>query len=357
MANTSKETTNYGLPQWEGSDLTDWFELNPAFETIDTQMKANADAAATAQATANGNTTSIANLTESLNNQINKTTQMQNDLTAAEGQIALHTTHLNEHDTAIQNINTEIEALQTSTGDTAGDVSALQADVTTLQGQMTTAQQNIATNADHIGNLSGLSTSAKTNLVLAINEVASGGGTEKFHYLLQTDGFSNLSNRFKGTIVATSNFVDVATSTGASKYLQIGGARVTKDTVSTPFKLFGFPAEMSKIIPLQMNFRLKRHEITDGLDLLYNLSANNIYMDERLSKVLVVEQLAGLVIGITDANVNISDYTDPTSNIESEIILYIETTAELDTSQGVTLKYNMFGNANEFNLSLSIKKI
>lgn len=189
MANTSTETPNYGLPQWEGTDLTDWMELNPAFETIDTQMKANADAAETAQNTANGNTASIGNLTESLNNQITKLNGIQTDLTAVEGTVALHTTHLNEHDTAIQQINTEIDALQQSTGDISGDLSSAEADIATLKNQMTLAQQNITTNADHIGDMTQLETTAKGNLVSAINEVRSqiGGGSYKL-YLATFDG-------------------------------------------------------------------------------------------------------------------------------------------------------------------------
>lgn len=174
MANTSKETPNYGLPQWEGNDLTDWFELNPAFEIIDTQMKNNANSAQTAQETANGNATSIGNLTQVVNNHTNQIGAFDTRLTADEATIALHTTHLNEHDTSIATINQEIAALQTSTGDTSGEVAALQADVSTLQQQMTVAQQDISDNTDHIGNLSMLETTAKGNLVAAINEIVGG---------------------------------------------------------------------------------------------------------------------------------------------------------------------------------------
>lgn len=53
MAHTNS-TENYGLPQWIGTDKPTFLgDFNSAFGTIDTQMKANADASASAVATAN----------------------------------------------------------------------------------------------------------------------------------------------------------------------------------------------------------------------------------------------------------------------------------------------------------------
>ena len=168
---TSGKTENYGLPQWEGSDITDWFELNPAFAKIDEAMHANEVSAQIAQNTADSNTTSVGNLTESLNNTISRVTAAENVNTQQTQQITLNTTHLNEHDTAIQANTTAIQALQNEGGEQGGDIASLQADVTTLQGKVTTAERNIITNADHIGNISELETSANTNLVVAINEI------------------------------------------------------------------------------------------------------------------------------------------------------------------------------------------
>lgn len=48
MAHTNS-TTNYALPQYVGSDIINpLVDTNGAYETIDTQLKANADAASTA---------------------------------------------------------------------------------------------------------------------------------------------------------------------------------------------------------------------------------------------------------------------------------------------------------------------
>jgi len=52
MSHTNS-TTNYGLPQFLSSDKPAWMaDINVAFDNIDSQMKANADAAASAKSTA-----------------------------------------------------------------------------------------------------------------------------------------------------------------------------------------------------------------------------------------------------------------------------------------------------------------
>ena len=57
MAHTNS-TENYGLPQWIGTDKPTFLgDFNTAFGKIDTQMKANSDAATTAVATANSAST------------------------------------------------------------------------------------------------------------------------------------------------------------------------------------------------------------------------------------------------------------------------------------------------------------
>lgn len=205
---TSGSTENYGLPQWSGNDLTDWFELNSAFSKIDEVMKSNADAVETAKQTADSNTGSIANLTQSLNNTIQNLAEQTNVNVQQNQQITLNTTHLNEHDTSIQNLKQQVNALTDESTGTVGDVSALQADVTELQGKITTAQQDIATNTDHIGNLTGLETTAKGNLVAAINEIIGGSGSGEETTLADIGNLSQLSTSAKENLVAAINEVN-----------------------------------------------------------------------------------------------------------------------------------------------------
>lgn len=204
---TSGATPNYGLPQWSGNDITDWFELNPAFSKIDEAMNANAVAADTAQKTGDSNTASIANLTESLNSTITRVTNVENVNTQQTQQITLNTTHLNEHDTSIQANATAIAALQEAESGTSGDVAALQADVKTLQGQMTTANNNIATNADAIGNLTELETTVKTDLVSAVNEIIGGSGSGEGATLADIGNLADLETTDKSNLVAAINEV------------------------------------------------------------------------------------------------------------------------------------------------------
>lgn len=68
----TNSTPNYGLPQYIGTDKPTYLgDMNTAYSTIDTQMKANADAAAAATSTANTAastaTTASTNATTALN--------------------------------------------------------------------------------------------------------------------------------------------------------------------------------------------------------------------------------------------------------------------------------------------------
>lgn len=201
---TSGKTPNYGLPQWEGGDVTNWFELNPAFSKIDEAMHANEQAAQTAQSTGDSNTASIGNLTEIMNNTISRVTSVENVNTQQTQQITLNITHLNEHDTAIQNNTAAIEALQNASSDISGDVTGLQTSVETLKTNMSNVQQAAAMNADHIGDLNGLETIAKNNIVLAINEIIGGTGGESGS-LAQLGNLAELMTTAKDTLVAAIN--------------------------------------------------------------------------------------------------------------------------------------------------------
>ncbi len=108
----TNQTTNYGLPQFVGSDKPSWLtDINGAFEDIDEAMKANADAASGAAGdvaalgsrvtTAEGNITSLQGSVGTLNGK----------MTAAEtkiGSAALDTTSQNLSG-AINEINAKFE--------------------------------------------------------------------------------------------------------------------------------------------------------------------------------------------------------------------------------------------------------
>ena len=85
MSSTNK-TTNYELPQFISTDKPTWLgDFNGSMQTIDIQMKANADAAAAAATTANAAAT-------------------QTDMTTAEANIASLQAGLLDVQTALQKI-------------------------------------------------------------------------------------------------------------------------------------------------------------------------------------------------------------------------------------------------------------
>lgn len=273
-------TKNFGLPQYQGNDLTDWYQLNAPFETIDTQMQANKDAAETAQQTADSNTNSIANLTESLNRTIQRVTTSEGDITDLEQRVTLNTTHNNEQDTQLQSQQAQITALQQEIGDSSagegtisGNVAQLQEDVETLQGQMTTAQGNIATNTDHIGNLSGLQTTAKGNLVAAINEVqnAQDGGLadDVLSYLNNTSAVRYITRNNGNTIIVP----EANTVSNISQYMPMyADSCLLAIPIRMNMSFDGAVLSSSRNVPFHLTFTISK-----------GITTNKIYYGEKLT--------------------------------------------------------------------------
>lgn len=90
MSSTNK-TTNYNLSQFIGSDKPAWLvDYNGDMSAIDTQMKANADAAAAAQSkanTADGKADTNASAISTLDSQINGASGVAADVSALQGSV------------------------------------------------------------------------------------------------------------------------------------------------------------------------------------------------------------------------------------------------------------------------------
>ena len=146
MFSSTNKTTNYDLPQFVGTDKPTWLgDVNQAMADIDAGMHANATAistmasdVATARATASQASQDVSALTSTVN------TLSGNVQTAT-------TTANNAQQTATSALNT----------------------ANTANGKADTNASNIATNTSNIGNLSNLTTTDKTSLVNAINEIES----------------------------------------------------------------------------------------------------------------------------------------------------------------------------------------
>lgn len=137
-------TTYYNLPQYEGSDKTAWLTVfNQAMLAIDTGIhgaKAAADSASTLATTAN-----------------NAATQASSDVTSL----------TNSLNTVIGNINTINSLIGNGTPTTTDQ---------TIIGAINEINANVGTLTTNQGNLSSLTTTDKSSLVAAINEVAQGSG-------------------------------------------------------------------------------------------------------------------------------------------------------------------------------------
>ena len=141
----TNSTANYGLPIFLGSDVPSWLtDWNGAMGDIDTAIAA-AKAVADSALLASGNNTS--------------------DITTIQGQITTLQTTVGTHTTQIGTISGNINTINSLIGN----------------GTPTTTDQTIigAINELHAnqGDLTTLTTTDKTSLVAAINEVAGGGGS------------------------------------------------------------------------------------------------------------------------------------------------------------------------------------
>lgn len=104
----TNHTTNYNLPQFIGTDKPTWLtDVNGALNTIDTQMKANADSATTA----NTNATTAQNAVGTLSN---LETTAKTDLVSAVNEVNTNVgTAQNTANTAIGSANATATALNT----------------------------------------------------------------------------------------------------------------------------------------------------------------------------------------------------------------------------------------------------
>lgn len=136
MSYTNK-TTNYDLPQWVAADKPTFLQdLNGAFSDIDAQMKTNETAAASAQSTADGNTSAITSLGDTVSSQGTRLTAVEASASASAGNINTINSLIGNGEptttdkTLIGAIN-ELDADLNGAGGTASKVSALETKVGT----------------------------------------------------------------------------------------------------------------------------------------------------------------------------------------------------------------------------------
>lgn len=171
MASTNK-TTNFELPQWVSTDKPTFEgDLNSAFLTIDNTMESNKTTAETGNANANNALEKIGNLTllettvkDNLVNAINEI--VSGGTTPSEiGDLSdLTTSAKNNLVSAINEVNETAQELTT-------DNVNIWSEVNKFHEQLEPLTDNYNRLSEQIGTLTSLTTTAKNNLVSAINEV------------------------------------------------------------------------------------------------------------------------------------------------------------------------------------------
>ena len=143
MSHTN-QTPNYNLPQFIGTDKPAWLvAFNQAMSDIDTQMKANATAGATAEADAQSALSGVSALNSQVGGLQTDVTAIQTQLPLDEAQIATNAQNISTQASAIVNANNRID----------------------------TANGNITALDTKVGDLADLDTTDKTSIVNAVNEV------------------------------------------------------------------------------------------------------------------------------------------------------------------------------------------
>ena len=180
----TNSTANYGLPIFVSSDVPSWLtDWNGAMGDIDTAIAA-AKAVADSALLASGNNTS--------------------DITTIQGQITSLQNTVGTHTTQIGTISGNINTINSLIGN----------------GTPTTTDQTLigAINELHAnqGDLTTLTTTDKTSLVAAINEVAGGGGS----VTAASVSYDNTGSGLSATDVQDA-IDEVAAAVGAGTYSQI----------------------------------------------------------------------------------------------------------------------------------------
>ena len=119
MSHTN-QTPNYNLPQFIGTDKPAWLvDYNQSMSDIDTQMKANETASATAEANAQSALSGVSTLNSQVSGLQTDVTAIQTQMPIDEAQIATNTQNISTQASAIVNANNRIDTLNGKVGDLA----------------------------------------------------------------------------------------------------------------------------------------------------------------------------------------------------------------------------------------------
>ena len=194
MSHTN-QTPNYNLPQFIGTDKPAWLvDFNQAMSDIDTQMKANETASATAEANAQSALSGVTALNSQVSGLQTDVTAIQTQMPLDEAQIATNAQNISTQASAIVNANNRID----------------------------TANANITALNTKVGDLADLDTTDKTSIVNAVNEVKA--ETSRGYVRVTSDGvktWSQMLDSLYALIDRTKLTKDSILTVGASFYYAV----------------------------------------------------------------------------------------------------------------------------------------
>lgn len=231
MSSTNK-TTNYNLSQFIGSDKPAWLvDYNGDMSAIDTQMKANADAASAAQTTANtadGKADTNAGAISTLDSQINGASGIAADVTAVQG--------------AVNTINSLIGNGEPTTSDKTliGAINELDAgklDSSDLETGMLSVRSTVSVTADGVKKFSDLFDEIVTALTAVIETL--GANDKLIYHSVRIPGFYELvtgSQGYYGNFAVIGNSYSIMTSNDGFRVnrLYISSGSHIFDTINVP---------------------------------------------------------------------------------------------------------------------------
>lgn len=138
------ETTNYGLPLYNGTDYANFFDMNTTNNKLDEVLKSIQTKAETADTKADANTTAIDQANDSINDNMTAIDGIQANLTTFQQ-------NLNTQGTRIDNVETSVTGVNATLQTVAGEVATNTEDIATLmQAGVHGITQNIISNIQSV---------------------------------------------------------------------------------------------------------------------------------------------------------------------------------------------------------------
>lgn len=131
------ETTNYGLPLYQGTDYANFFDMNTTNNKLDEVLKSIQTTAENADTKANANTSAIEQANDSIIDNMETIDHIQTDLTTVQQNV-------NSQSTRIDNVETSVTGVQQTLGVVSGEVATNTEDIAGLKAVNTIKYVNIS---------------------------------------------------------------------------------------------------------------------------------------------------------------------------------------------------------------------